>query len=181
MQNKSIELSLSAMIEMIKKYNKKNPEFEKWYLTSKDGLDETLSNLSDFNCIIIGQKSKETGSEIFQRLAKNFNENICKIRLDKKTGQFYIGRAASKISARLQTFTEEELHGAIKNFSEDQWWMEHCGHNGLHWFCWSNERIDKFLSLKNKGPISRIEKVDPAILKLQLMNQRRNEKTQKEN
>lgn len=70
-------------------------------------------------------------------------------------------KAQARILKRLELFSEKELCRAIDNFSKEKWWMEHNSRRGLVWFFWSDDRIDQFLML------SPLEKVDPAILKLQ--------------
>lgn len=57
-------------------------------------------------------------------------------------------KALKKIFARLKTFTPAELSRAIKNFSNDKWWMEHNSHRGIAWFFNSDDRVEQFLNLK---------------------------------
>jgi|SRR3989344_5881871 len=56
--------------------------------------------------------------------------------------------AKAKIKQRLKTYKEEELLGAIDNFSESKWWMENNAHRGVAWFFKNDDLIDQILNLK---------------------------------
>ena len=67
--------------------------------------------------------------------------------------------ARAKVKSRLQSYSINDLLLAIDNFSQNSWWMEHNGDNGMAWFFSSDNRIDMFLSLnsqkgKEKGTIN---------------------------
>jgi len=56
--------------------------------------------------------------------------------------------ARKKIKTRLKVYSVEELIQAIKNFSQDTWWMQNNLHRGVAWFFHNDDRIDQFLNLR---------------------------------
>ena len=53
--------------------------------------------------------------------------------------------ARTKIRARLQTYSVDELKRAITGFAGDTWWMEHNAQRGMAWFFANDDRIEQFL------------------------------------
>ena len=65
--------------------------------------------------------------------------------------------AKVKIKTRLVIYLEAELIEAIRNFSDDKWWMDNNSHRGMAWFFHNDDRIDKLLTLK---PINKNDDTD---------------------
>lgn len=90
------------------------------------------------------EPSKENLSKKIENIYSRYAEKI------NKSSRLTNG-AKAKIRKQLESYTEEELLGAIDNFSESKWWMENTSHHGVAWFFESDERIDKFLNLPKGG------------------------------
>lgn len=54
----------------------------------------------------------------------------------------------TKITIRLEHFSEAELIQGIDNFAADVWWMSNNAHRGANWFFHSDDRSDQFLNMK---------------------------------
>ena len=55
--------------------------------------------------------------------------------------------ARTKIKARLQTYSVNELKMAIAGFAGDTWWMEHNAQRGMAWFFANDDRIEQLIGL----------------------------------
>ena len=53
----------------------------------------------------------------------------------------------TKIKARLQTYSVNELKMAIAGFAGDTWWMEHNAQRGMAWFFANDDRIEQLIGL----------------------------------
>lgn len=62
------------------------------------------------------------------------------------------------ITERFTEYHPLEMIQALKNFSEDEWQMEHNAHRGPSWFFDSEERVAQFLNVKPLPPDHKIYK-----------------------
>lgn len=178
-KNKVVKLTFKEVLERIAEYPKFEPNSEFWYVSNKTQLKELIETLGKFKAVIVGVKDLTTTTINFQRILKEYNDRICKLR--EKDGVFRLtANQKAKIIARSKAFTEDELVKSIENFSNDEWWKDHCSANGLSWFFYSDDRTERFLNLSTRA--KKVEKVDVAVLRLQqIIAQKKNDGEQTNN
>ena len=70
--------------------------------------------------------------------------------------------ARTKIKARLQTYSVDELKRAITGFAGDTWWMEHNAQRGMAWFFDNDDRIEQLIGLKVRKKKPAVEEAEAA-------------------
>ena len=75
------------------------------------------------------------------------------------TGTRLTEKAQTKINARLQTYSVDELKGAVEEWKNDRWQMEHNGQRGMAWFFATDDRIEQWKTTpapepKPAGPVA---------------------------
>ncbi len=163
-QKKLVKLTFQEAIDKVAEYPKFHKDSEFWLVSNKTQMLELIENLGKFKAVIVGVKDLTNTTINFQRILKEYNDRICKLR--EKDGVFRLtANQKAKIIARSKAFTEDELIKSIENFSNDEWWKDHCSANGLSWFFYSDERVERFLNLSTRA--KKVEKIDPTVLRLQ--------------